>query len=189
MVSPSATCLPSIAARRGAPGAIVETWSRSSFNCPVDWSSWSVPCPNRSFRYNSRSVIRRFTCIAIVAFAAGLPCQEAPAQQSGSFTGAGSADLNYKQFGMLAIQDGGRRKPVDTFARESLIRITGRSTFRDKTGRVWQPNDFALSALLETRDWRNESMVLVSLGKLKQKLGLSVTARRFTFAELTASRN
>src|SRR3954470_21641037 len=53
----------------------------------------------------------------------------ARAQPSTSFTAAGSGDLNYKQFGELAIQDGGRRKPVDTFARESLIRITGRSVY------------------------------------------------------------
>jgi hypothetical protein len=33
-----------------------------------------------------------------------------------------------KQWGLLAIQDGGRRKPVDTIAKETLIRIIGRST-------------------------------------------------------------
>ena len=41
---------------------------------------------------------------------------------------ADSGGLDFKQFGLLAIQDGGRRKPIDTFAREMLIRITGRST-------------------------------------------------------------
>ena len=99
---------------------------------------------------------------------------------------AGSGDLNYQQFGTLAIQDGGRRKPVDTFARETLIRITGRSSYTDKNGRNWRPNDFVLSALLETHDWREEPMVLVSLGKLKQRLGLPVTQRRFTFAQLSS---
>jgi len=38
---------------------------------------------------------------------------------------AGSTgNLDFKQWGLLAIQDGGRRKPVDTFAKETLIRIT-----------------------------------------------------------------
>src|SRR6266436_7009320 len=55
---------------------------------------------------------------------------------------ADTSGLNFHQFGLLAIQDGGRRKPIDTFARETLIRITGRSTYSDKTGRKWQPNDF-----------------------------------------------
>ena len=99
---------------------------------------------------------------------------------------ADTARLDYKQFGLLAIQDGGRRKPIDTFARETLIRVTGRSTYADKAGRKWTPNDFILSALLETHDWRNEPMVLVSLGQVIEKLGLDKTQRRFTFAQLTA---
>jgi hypothetical protein len=37
---------------------------------------------------------------------------------------ANSSNMDFKQFGLLAIQDGGRRKPIDTFAREALIRIT-----------------------------------------------------------------
>ncbi len=97
---------------------------------------------------------------------------------------ADTSRLDFKQFGLLAIQDGGRRKPVDTFARETLIRITGRSSYTDKAGREWQPNDFLLSAMLETHDWKAEPMVLVSLGALKGRLGLSKTQRRFSFAEL-----
>jgi len=99
---------------------------------------------------------------------------------------ADTSGLDYKQFGLLAIQDGGRRKPLDTFAKETLIRITGRSRYTDKAGRKWTPNDFVLSALLETHDWKNEPMVLVSFGKLKEQLGLDKTQGRFSFAQLTA---
>jgi cytochrome c-type biogenesis protein CcsB len=99
---------------------------------------------------------------------------------------ADTSGLDYKQFGLLAIQDGGRRKPLDTFAKETLIRITGRSTYTDKAGRKWTPNDFVLSALLETHDWKSEPMVLVSFGKLKEQLGLDKTQGRFSFAQLTA---
>src|SRR5258706_483952 len=80
----------------------------------------------------------------------------------------------------------GRRKPIDTFASETLIRITGRSTYTDKSGRVWRPKDFILSALLGTHDWQNEPMVLVSLGKLKEQVGLEKTRRRFSIAQLAA---
>ena len=100
---------------------------------------------------------------------------------------ADSSALDFKQWGLVAIQDGGRRKPVDTFAKETLIRITGKSTYTDKSARRWQPNDFVLSALLETRDWKNEPMVLVSFGKLKEQLGLDKTQRRFSFAQLAGS--
>jgi cytochrome c-type biogenesis protein CcsB len=100
---------------------------------------------------------------------------------------AGSGSLDFKQWGLLAIQDGGRRKPVDTFTRETLIRITGRSTYTDKSGRKWEPNDFVLSALLDTRDWKSEPMVLVSSGQLIEQLGLDKTHRRFSFTQLTGS--
>jgi cytochrome c-type biogenesis protein CcsB len=109
------------------------------------------------------------------------------AVSSAQESAADSRALDFKQFGLLAIQDGGRRKPIDTFARETLIRITARSTYTDKSGRVWQPNDFILSELLETHDWKNEPMVLVSLGKLKEQLGLTNTQRRFSFAQLAGS--
>ncbi len=76
---------------------------------------------------------------------------------------------------------------MDTFAKEALIRITGRSTYTDKSGKRWQPNDFVLSALLETRDWKNEPMVLISSGQLKEQLGLDKTQRRFSFTQLAGS--
>jgi len=106
---------------------------------------------------------------------------------SGQDSVADSRALDFKQFGLLVIQDGGRRKPIDTFARETLIRITARSTYTDRNGRTWQPNDFILSGLLETHDWKNEPMILVSLGKLKEQLGLSKSQRRFSFVQLVGS--
>jgi len=99
---------------------------------------------------------------------------------------ADSGTLDFKQWGLLSIQDGGRRKPIDTFARETLIRTTGRSSYTDARGKTWQANDFVLSMLLDTHDWKNESMILVSLGKLVEKLGLDTTRRRFSFTQLTA---
>ncbi|PYK82477.1 MAG: hypothetical protein DME41_09480 [Verrucomicrobia bacterium] len=100
---------------------------------------------------------------------------------------ADTSGLDFHQFGLLAAQDGGRRKPIDTFSRETLIRITGRSRYVGKAGRKWQANDFVLSGALETHDWRTEPMVLVSLGQLKEKLGLDKTERRFSFEQLVAS--
>src|SRR6476469_1967254 len=99
---------------------------------------------------------------------------------------ADSSSLEFKQWGLLAIQDGGRRKPIDTFAREALIKITGRSTYTAPGGKTWNGNDFVLSALLETHDWKSEPMVLISLGKLIEQLGLDSSKRRFSLAQLSA---
>ena len=98
---------------------------------------------------------------------------------------ADSSSLDFKQWGLLAIQDGGRRKPVDTFARETLIKITGRSTYTSGA-KTWQATDFILSMLLDTHDWKKEPMILVSLGQLIEQLGLDKTKRRFSFAQLSA---
>ena len=97
-----------------------------------------------------------------------------------------SGSLDFKQWGLLAIQDGGRRKPIDTFARETLIKTTGRSSYTDARGKKWQANDFVLSMLLDTHDWKSEPMILVSLGQLIEKLGLDKTKRRFSFTQLTS---
>ncbi len=96
-----------------------------------------------------------------------------------------SAALDFKQWGLLAIQEGGRRKPIDTFARETLIKITGRSGYTAISGKKWAANDLLLSALLETHDWKNEPLVLISLGSLIEQLGLDKTKRRFSFQQLT----
>ncbi len=73
----------------------------------------------------------------------------ASAQQS-------TGSLDFKEFGLLAIQDGGRRKPVDTFAKETLTRITGRSTYSDKNGRKWTACDCSVASCpLERREARH----------------------------------
>ena len=110
-----------------------------------------------------------------------------PASRAQQSVAPDTGHLDFKQFGLLAIQDNGRRKPIDTFARQTLIQLTGRSTYTDKAGRHWTPNDFLLSTVLETRDWKEEPMVLVSFGKLKEKLGLEKTQRRFSFAQLSGA--
>jgi cytochrome c-type biogenesis protein CcsB len=132
--------------------------------------------------------VRGFRILILIGLLSAVLSSGALAQdQRPTFTAADTVGLNYSQFALLAIQDGGRRKPIDTFARETLIRITGRSTYADKAGRIWRPKDFILSALLETHDWPGEPMVLVSFGQLKEQLGLDKTQTRFSFTQLTTS--
>ena len=120
------------------------------------------------------------------AFILGTLLRAAPVlAQTASMPAADSSSLDFKQFGLLAIQDGGRRKPIDTFARETLIKVTGRSTYTSGA-KTWQANDVILSMLLDTHDWKTEPMILVSLGELREKLALPGEERRFSFARLAA---
>ncbi len=105
--------------------------------------------------------------------------------QAPEIPAADSSSLDFKQFGLLGIQDGGRRKPIDTFARESLIKLTGRSTYKSGA-KTWQGDDFVLSMLLDTHKWQDEPMILVSLGQLIEQLGLDKSQRRFSFTQLSA---
>ena len=145
-----------------------------------------VCCDARHDRQRELDSIRLKTRVFILVAAAtvllgGIVCGQS------DLPPANSGSLDFKQWGLLAIQDGGRRKPIDTFARETLIRVTGQSTYTDKAGRKWQANDFVLSALLEMHDWKSEPMVLVSFGRLKEQLGFDKTQRRFSFAQLNRS--
>jgi cytochrome c-type biogenesis protein CcsB len=101
--------------------------------------------------------------------------------------GARGEALDYHQFGLLGIQDAGRRKPVDTFARETLLRISGAATYTGSDGQVWTAPDFLLSVLLDTHDWRTEPLVLIPYHPLADKLGLDPQRKRFSLAELAGA--
>ena len=98
---------------------------------------------------------------------------------------AAAAPLDFSEWGQLAVQEGGRRKPVDTLARETLVRLTGQRDVQ-AFGQTWQPSDFLLSALLGTHDWKKEPILLVSYHPLAKELGLDATRKRFSFEELAA---
>jgi cytochrome c-type biogenesis protein CcsB len=91
--------------------------------------------------------------------------------------------LDFKEWGLLAVQDGGRRKPMDTLARETLVRLTGQ---REVTafGLTWEPSDFLLSMLLDSHDWRKEPILLVGFHPLAEKLGLDATKKQFSYMDL-----
>lgn len=97
---------------------------------------------------------------------------------------AAAAPVQFHEWSLLAIQDGGRRKPIDTFARETVMRLSGKSALT-AAGRTWQPNDFVLSMLLETFEWKKEPIILVGYRPLVQQLGLDASRKRFSFDELS----
>mgnify|MGYP001592273926 CR=1 FL=1 len=109
--------------------------------------------------------------VLIVAFA-GLPLLSA-------------GEFNVEEAGRIAIQAGGRKKPLDTFAGESLQTISGRRTFKDpQTGQRMGAVDTLLSLWLRTRDGHRVPIVLVSEARLRSALGLPSGERFYSFATL-----
>ncbi len=86
----------------------------------------------------------------------------------------------------LAVQDGGRTKPLDTFARESARRVTGGRAFGAESVKGLQPTEWVLSMLAEPDRWKDEPIVRVSHAGLREAVGLSATRDKYSFRELAA---
>ncbi|MDP9290766.1 MAG: hypothetical protein M3O82_00220, partial [Verrucomicrobiota bacterium] len=99
---------------------------------------------------------------------------------------ARAADFDSSQWGLLAVQDNGRRKPIDTFAKETLMRLTGKDSFKTSDD-AWSANEFVLSMLLGTREWKQDQLILVGYKPLIEQLKLDKSRKRFSFDELAAN--
>lgn len=99
---------------------------------------------------------------------------------------ARAADFDSSQWGLLAVQDNGRRKPMDTFAKETLTRLTGKDSFKTAE-HEWSASEFVLSILLGTHEWKQEQLILVGYKPLIEQLKLDKARKRFSFDELAAN--
>ncbi len=126
-------------------------------------------------------LFRRGLCALLSVFVFLVPAASRAALQ----------EADFKQWGLVAVQDEGRRKPLDTFAHDALLRLTGGSfmgmdLYKDTTGRIWYPDDFLLSVLSGgDHDWKKEPLILVNYRPLVQRLGLDATAKRFSYEQLS----
>jgi len=102
------------------------------------------------------------------------------------------AKLDFGALEHIAIQEGGRKKPLHTFALESMTQITGATIFRaepkwdsPESGERVTGMDLFLSVVLGTRDWTQEPLILVSSAELKRELGLPKEEMHFSPLELS----
>ena len=80
----------------------------------------------------------------------------------------------------LPIQDGGRVKPFDSFARETLELIYGRSTFKRPTGSQSEPAYLiVMSFLLSPESWVEVPLFELNNLEIKKYLGLNAEAKHF----------
>ncbi|OGQ17253.1 MAG: hypothetical protein A3B70_06705 [Deltaproteobacteria bacterium RIFCSPHIGHO2_02_FULL_40_11] len=87
--------------------------------------------------------------------------------------------LSFEHLKSLPIQQGGRVKPLDTFAREIVQTVTGKSSFQGQSAiqllLAWFANPSA---------WDNIEMIEIRSLELKKKLGLHHDQKYFTLAQL-----
>jgi ABC-type transport system involved in cytochrome c biogenesis permease subunit len=86
----------------------------------------------------------------------------------------------------LPVQDGGRVKPLDTYAREAARRVSGARAFGAESIRGLEPTEWLLGMMASPERWRGEPIVRVSHAELRQAVGLPGARDRYSFAELAA---
>lgn len=87
----------------------------------------------------------------------------------------------------LAVQLDGRKKPLDTVARETVATIHGSSRYQLANGEVLDAPQTYWSLWLNSRDWNDEPFILVNYRPLKAQLGLPLEQKHFSFSTLINS--
>lgn len=85
----------------------------------------------------------------------------------------------------LAVQLDGRKKPLDTVAKETVAKIHGSTSYQaiDAEDKEDYLSTY-LAMWLNTRNWNEEPFVLVSYRPLREAAGLDIERKQFTFQEL-----
>ena len=95
----------------------------------------------------------------------------------------GAAQLD--PLGTIAVQDGGRVKPLDTFARETARRMAGAKPFTGgESVAGLDPAEWVLAMLATPAPWKERRMFRVAHAELRGALGLEAGRDRYSFREL-----
>jgi cytochrome c-type biogenesis protein CcsB len=84
----------------------------------------------------------------------------------------------------IAIQEGGRTKPLDTFARELAKRVQGARAFGLDTIAGLEPTEWLLATLAAPDRWKAQPIVKVTHAGLRDAAGLAHDRDRYGFQEL-----
>lgn len=83
---------------------------------------------------------------------------------------------------LVPVQEGGRVKPLDTYARETAKSFTGKTRFQDKA-----PMDFLLDILFDGRGMTELEMFQIGWIPLKEAISIDPDRRHFSFTELAGN--
>ncbi len=86
----------------------------------------------------------------------------------------------------IAIQAGGRTKPLDTFARETARRVGGAKPFGFEGIKGLEPTEWLLAMIAAPDRWRNEPIVKVTHAGLRNAAGLPEDKDHYSFDELVS---
>ena len=87
----------------------------------------------------------------------------------------------------MVVQQGGRKKPLDTVAKETVAKIHGSTTYKHDGLKESSMETF-MSLWLNNRNWNEEPFVLFSYRPLKEAIGVNPDQKYFSFQELMTNK-
>lgn len=128
------------------------------------------------------------TILLLGTAAAGLPAQETEAfpEIEPSETEA-RPEHDYTALEGLVIQEGGRKKPLLTFANESLLTISGRTRLKFDDGTEVDAIGFMASMWLGGRNWAHRPIVSLDHAGVKEALDLDPNDRRHAYHDIVTA--
>jgi ABC-type transport system involved in cytochrome c biogenesis permease subunit len=103
-------------------------------------------------------------------------------------------DLDFSYIEMMAVQDGGRKKPLQTYVNEMIEQVVGRPLFGSRphlkdpaSGAKLYAMDMFLSMWFRTRVWDTVPVVLISNAGTKKTLNLDAQRTHFSMKEIKGS--
>jgi ABC-type transport system involved in cytochrome c biogenesis permease subunit len=84
----------------------------------------------------------------------------------------------------LAVQDHGRKKPFTTFARETLLTLSGSGTLPVEKGPPLSPEEVMLDLWFKPEGWDQRPIIMLNFLDLKKRLGLPEEQKLFTYAQI-----
>lgn len=85
---------------------------------------------------------------------------------------------------LVAVQDGGRVKPLDTYAREAARRVTGARAFGAESVAGLDPVAWLVSMAASPERWRSEPIVRVTSAESRRLAALPAEKDRYSFQDL-----
>ena len=89
----------------------------------------------------------------------------------------------------LPVQDGGRTKPLETLARETLQLVYGRQTYKGPDGKARPALEIVMTWMLVPTYWDTQKIVEINHRGLKKSLDIDLEQKYFSPAEIFANHN
>ncbi len=105
------------------------------------------------------------------------------------FCGTAIQAMDLSSLEDIAVQEGGRKKPLLTYATESMQKLNGRATWKKSDNEKLGAMEVLFSMLFNPQeDWDNARIIRCAYVPLKKKLGLAPDQMFFSIKELSSNK-